>query len=131
MRKSDPSDAMLLMEVVRTHGDKLRERHPLDASTQELATLVEARRSLIGLRVALSNRLRQTLKDTFPQAQELVGDELYTPLATDFLMRWPSLADLRRARPETIRRFYYAHHARRIDLINQRIASIGSAIPVT
>lgn len=130
LRKSDPSDAMLLMELVRIHGHKLRPRQPLDGVSQQLATLVEARRSLIGLRVGLSNRLRQTLKDTFPQALELLG-ELYTPLATDFLQRWPSLADLKKARVQTLRRFYYGHHVRRLDVIEQRLATLPCAVART
>ena len=131
LRKSDPSDAMLLMELVHTHGQKLRARQPLDAVSQELATLVEARRSLIDLRVGLSNRLRQTLKDTFPQALGLLSEELFTQLATDFLQRWPSLRCLQKARAETIRRFYYGHHVRRTDLVEQRVTSIKDAVPVT
>jgi len=131
LRKSDPSDAMLLMELVRTHGHKLRAHHLLDAATRELETLVEARRSLIELRTALSNRLRQAIKDTFPQALAMVGEELFTTLATDFLQRWPSLAHLQKARPETIRRFFYGHHVRRPDVIESRLASIKGAVAVT
>ena len=78
MRKCDPSDSLLLMDLGRTHGHKLRARQPLDPLSQKRATLVEARRGLIDLRVGLSSRLKQALKDTFPQALAMVGDELFT-----------------------------------------------------
>ncbi|MBB5350663.1 transposase [Haloferula luteola] len=131
MRKDDPSDALILMELVRTHGQKLRRRKALDPASRRLNILVENRRGMVDLRVSLSNRLRQALKDTFPQALELIGQEIYTPLATDFLKRWSSLADLQRARLATVRKFYYAHQVRRKDVVERRIRKIGEMVPPT
>lgn len=131
MRKSDPSDAFLLMDLVRTHHAKLHPRHRLDPVSQRLATLVEHRRNLVDLRVGLGNKLRQALKDTYPQAQALVGNDLHTTLAIDFLKRWPTLAELRRARPETVRKFYYGHHVRRKDVVERRIKSIQQLVATT
>jgi len=39
---------------------------------------------------------------------QLCGDELYTVLACDFLLRWPTLGELKRARAATVRQFYAA-----------------------
>jgi len=47
------------------------------------------------------------------------------------LQRWSSLQQLKKARPETLRRFYYAHNARRGDVIEKRLALIVQAVPLT
>jgi hypothetical protein len=69
--------------------------------------------------------LRDTLKSYYPQALELAGQDLFAPLAGQFLLKWPSLPELQKARKETIRKFYYAHNCRRLDLINQRLEAIA------
>ena len=48
-------------------------------------------------------------------------------LASDFLRRWPTLAQLQAARPATLRAFYYGHRCRRPDLVNQRLQQIQAA----
>jgi len=62
---------------------------------------------------------------------ELCGDDLTTPLACAFLQKWSSLQQLKKARPETIRRFYYAQNARRGDVIEKRLALIAQAVALT
>jgi len=52
-------------------------------------------------------------------------------MACDLLDKWPSLQQLKRARPETIRRFYYAHNARRGDVIEKRLTLIARAVALT
>ena len=75
--------------------------------------------------------LRDALKSYYPQALALAGQDLFAPLACQFLLKWSSLQELQKARKETIRKFYYAHNCRRLDLINQRLEAIGSMIPLT
>jgi transposase len=83
------------------------------------------------VRTRLSNQLKALLKGYFPQAVELCGEDLTAPMAFSFLQKWPSLQQLKRARPETIRRFYYAHNARRGDVIEKRLALIAPAVALT
>jgi transposase len=52
-------------------------------------------------------------------------------LACDFLLRWPTLEALRRARPQTIRKFYHGHNCRRGDVIEDRLEEIRTATPLT
>src|SRR5438477_3022079 len=52
-------------------------------------------------------------------------------MACALLQKWPSLQQLKRARLETIRRFYYAQNARRGDVIARRLALIAQALPLT
>ena len=60
----------------------------------------------------------------------MAGQDLFAPLACQFLLKWPSLQELQKARKETIRKFYYAHNCRRLDLINQRLEAIAAMIPL-
>ncbi len=99
--------------------------------TRALAALTEVRRNAVDHRTQLSNELRSTLKLYFPQALELCGDDLWTPLALDFLERWPELALLQRAKPATLQRFYTAHNSRRQEVIADRMALIAQARPLT
>jgi transposase len=129
--KDDPTDAQLLAELIVKHPEKFRPWRPDSAITRQLAALVEARRHAVNLRTRLSNALRSALKGYFPQALELVGEDLFTPLACEFLAKWPSLPALQRARSETVRRFYYAHNSRRADVIEERLQLIAAATPLT
>jgi transposase len=108
-----------------------RSGSPDDQKTRELARLLEHRRGTVDLRTLLTNMLRDALKSYYPQALELAGQDLFAPLACQFLLKWPSLQQLQRARKETIRKFYYAHRCRRLDLINQRLESIAQMTPLS
>jgi len=99
--------------------------------TRALAALTEVRRNAVDHRTQLSNELRSTLKLYYPQALELFGDDLWTPLALDFLARWPELAAVQRAKPATVQTFYTAHNSRRQTVIAERIALIQQARPMT
>jgi transposase len=128
--KSDPTDADLLLELVRTHADRLRAWQPDDALTRQLRLLGEHRRKIVGDRTRLTNRLGALLKTYFPQALEWVGD-LRQSAAGEFLRAWPTLQAVQGARRTELRR-YYDHHRRlsaqeREDLFRQ----IDQAQPLT
>lgn len=129
--KDDPSDADLLLELVTKHRDRLRPWTPGDPDTRTLDRLTRARREAVNLRTRLTQELRAELKSYFPQALEWTGSDLHSPLATDFLLKWPTLDAVQRARPNTVRHFYQAHNCRRADLIQQRLKAIRTARPLT
>jgi len=129
--KDDIPDAKILLTVVMQHRDKLRQLRPDSAQTRELAALVLARRHAVDRRTQLGSQLRTILKGYFPQALELIGDNLERPVALDFLQRWPDLASVQKVRPATLRGFYNQHTVRRPKLIEDRIALITSARPLT
>jgi transposase len=104
--KDDPTDAELLADLLAKHRDEFRPWKPDTATTRELAALGEARRQAVNLRTRLSNRLTATLKSYYPQALQLIGEDLSSPLACDFLTKWPRLPALQRAKTATVRRFY-------------------------
>ena len=128
--KDDMPDAEILLTLLVHHRDRLRPLVPLEAQTRLLAMLVETRRHLVDERTKLTNQLTSVLKNYYPQALELAGT-LTSSMALDFLSRWPELAVLQRARPETLRNFYYAHRVRRPELIEARLNLLKNARPLT
>jgi hypothetical protein len=103
--KDDQPDALVLLTILQQHRSQLRPLQLDTAATRELAALTEIRRGAIDRRTTFACELQSTLKTMYPQALALCGDDLWTPLALDFLERWPELAQLQRARPETLRDF--------------------------
>jgi transposase len=128
--KSDPGDSELLLDLIRLHRDKLRLWVPEDADTRLLQMLVEERRALVDEVTRLTNRLKSTLKQYFPQALEWAG-ELDSGQALDFLTRWPTLESIRKAGALAVERFYRRHSVRNQDKIEQRLKAIKEARPLT
>ena len=52
-------------------------------------------------------------------------------MACNFLAKWPTLEDLKRAKTDTLRKFFYGHNCRREDRIQERLESIEAAEPLT
>jgi transposase len=129
--KDDRTDARLHLCILTKHRDQLLAWSQLDPQDQSIQLLCENRRKLVSLQVDLRNRLASVLQDYFPQALTLAGTDLASSLASAFLLKWPDLASLKRAKRETIRKFYYAHGCRRGDLIEKRLDAIEQAKPVT
>ena len=129
--KDDPSDARLIMAMVRDHRDELRAWKPEDEDTRRLMLLAEHRRTAVDLRVKLTNMLRSALKTYYPLACEVAGDKLNEKLALDFLAKWPTLERLKRSRESTVRTFYTRGNSRSCRAIDQRIEAIAAARPVT
>jgi hypothetical protein len=77
-----------------------------------------------------SPRLTNTLKQYYPQALDWF-DQRDTILFCDFLTRWPTLTQVKRARPASLKAFFYAHNGRRAHLISARLDAIKAAIPLT
>ena len=128
--KDDPEDADLLREMVEKNPERFRCWTPEDPLTRQLQLAVEYRRKLVTQRTALTNQLTSLLKSFFPQALEWAGG-LDTAQACDFLQRWPSLQGLQAAAPSQIRQFYRTHHSRDLQHLDERIAQIRAAQPLT
>jgi transposase len=88
--KDDRTDAQLLEELVRLHPEKLRALEPDTELTRRLAGLVENRRHLVDERTRLVNQIHATLKTYYPMAEALLHGQMNTPMAADFLVRWPA-----------------------------------------
>jgi transposase len=128
--KDDPTDAALLLDLLRKHRGQLRAWQPDTVEARTLHLLCEQRRKLVNQRVALSNRITSLLKQYFPHALDWVGD-VASVQGCAFLMKWPDLAAVQRARPHTLRTFYRQHNCRKAVVIDERIRQIASACPLT
>lgn len=128
--KSDPKDSELLLDLILIHRDKLRAWVPEDADTRLLQILVEERRRLVDEVTELTNRLKGTLKQYFPQALEWAG-ELDKEMAHDFLIRWPMLSSIRRAGSTAVERFYREHGVRKQGKIEHLLKSIKEGRELT
>jgi hypothetical protein len=128
--KDDPKDADLLLDLLTQHRDRLRRLDPDTEDTRKLQLLVEKRRKLVDERTRQSNRLTDELKVYFPQVTRWFED-VKLPLVADFLKRWPTLQDVQRTRPDTLRRFLHQHNCRSEERIEQRLQEISQAVAVT
>src|SRR5205814_2941811 len=113
-----------------THRQHLRVWVRDDVLTRSIQLLTEGRRRLVDERTALTNQLTAALKAYFPQALAWFG-ELHTARACAFLRRWPSLQDLKRATPSSIRKFYKIQGYRGQDKLDQLMTNIKQAQPLT
>jgi transposase len=128
--KSDPGDADLLLELVRTHRDRLRAWQPDDELTRQLRLLTEHRRKTVGDRTRLTNRLNDLLKTYFPQARDWAGD-LRSPAACEFLRAWPTLEAVQRTSRAELQRFYEDHRRLSAEERAKLFAQIDQAQPLT
>jgi transposase len=128
--KGDPSDASLVLDMLVHHRDRLRRLSPDTAETRTLQLLVEHRRKLVNDRTRFTNRLTSQLKLYFPQILEWF-DTIHSPLVGDLLERWPTLQELQKAKPATLRRFLTQHNCRGQEKIDQRLEQIRQAVPAT
>jgi transposase len=87
--KSDPADAYLLADVLRTDGHRLAPLTHDSDPTKILRALSRTRKDLQEARAALCNQLQAQLERCFPGAIGLFAD-LHSPIAVAFLRRYPT-----------------------------------------
>ncbi|MGH8112416.1 MAG: IS110 family transposase [Rhodanobacteraceae bacterium] len=128
--KDDPTDAELALELMLRYPGHCPPLHPQSATMRRLGYLVQQRRVLVDDRKRTVNRLGYALKQYFPQALDWF-EHRDTPLFCDFLTRWPTLQQVKRARPATLERFFHDHHVRREHLVTERVEGVKTAMPLT
>ena len=128
--KDDPTDAELALDLLLRHPDRFQPLQPQSVAMRTLATLVEQRRNLVDDRVRITNRMRSALKQYYPQILEWF-DRIDTPLFGDFISRWPTLEQVKRARRSTLERFFHQHNMRFSSVLDGRVKAIKAATPLT
>jgi transposase len=128
--KTDPADAALLLDLIVHHRERLRPRAVDTPETRLLQFLVEQRRQLVQEKVRCVQRLTDSLQQYFPQIRTWFSD-VGSPLVEALLDRWPTLNQLQRSHPGTLRRFFTAQNCRKDELVRQRIVAIYAAVPAT
>jgi transposase len=128
--KADPADAQIALEILLCHRDKLKALQPQSVGIRTLERLLEERREFVDEQTRITNRLTSALKEYFPLANAWF-DEKASALFCDFLSHWPSLKQLQRARRTTLLTFFREHHCYQPRLIEERLAALQRATPLT
>ena len=81
-------------------------------------------------KIRLTNRLRYALKQYYPQVLEWFED-IDTLLFCDYIARWPTLIQAKRARANTLKRFFREHNMRFAHVLERRVTAIKQAQPLT
>jgi transposase len=87
--KSDPADAYILADVLRTDGHRLRSLTPLSDDTKALRALTRLRDDLVAQRVGLANQLRSLLDEFWPGPTKLFTD-LDNATSLAFIAEFPT-----------------------------------------
>jgi len=106
--KSDPGDAYILADVLRTDGHRLRPLQPQGDAIRALRALVRGRDDLVAARVALANQLTALLDGFWPGAAAIFAD-VASPIALAFLDRYPTPDSARRLGPARMAAFLAQH----------------------
>jgi Transposase len=125
--KDDPTDAEFAVDLLLRHPERFKPLRPQSVEIRALASLVEQRRDLVNDK----NRItRAALKQYYPQVLDWF-DHIDTPLFCDFIGHWPTLAQVKRARKSTLTTFFHEHNMRFTDVLEERLAAIKAATPLT
>lgn len=128
--KDDPTDAEFAVDLLLSHPNRFKPLQPQSVEMRTLSSLVEQRRSLVNDKIRITNRLRAALKNYYPQVLEWF-DHIDTPLFCDFIMHWPTLTQAKRARKNTLKSFFHQHNMRFAQVLEDRLAAIKTASPLT
>ena len=128
--KDDPTDAGFAVDLILRHPDRFKPLQPQSVEMRTLASLVEQRRSLVNDKNRITNRLRYTLKQYYPQVLDWF-EQIDTLLFCDFINRWPTLTQVKRARKNTLKTFFHQHNMRFVQVLEERLTSIKAASPLT
>lgn len=128
--KDDPTDAELALDLLVRHPERFTPLNPQTVEMRTLVCLVEQRRNLVNDKTRITNRLRSALKQYYPQMLEWF-EHLDTVLVCDFITRWPTLKQVKRARKSTLEKFFHEHNMRFSHVLDARLKSIEAATPLT
>lgn len=106
--KSDPGDAYMLADILRTDGHRFRPLQPCSDEIRALRALVRTRDDLVAERVALANRLRNLLEGFWPGAAAIFA-EIDSPIALAFVSRFPTPACAARLGEKRLAAFLAQH----------------------
>jgi transposase len=87
--KSDPGDAYLLADLLRTDGHRFQPLGRLSDEVRALRALVRGRDDLVAERVAVANQLRANLDAYWPGAIAIFAD-IDSPIGLAFIARYPT-----------------------------------------
>jgi transposase len=129
-KKDDPTDAECLARFLREHHGMLRPWRGDDEITRKLGRLCELRRKTVELRKKTGLCLTSTLKNYFPVALD-IAEKWSAKVMHALLLRWPTLHDLQRANPKTVRKVVSQNSRRNEQQIRELVEHIRAARSLT
>jgi len=115
--KSDPLDALVLANILRTDRHRFRPIMPDSTLARELKILTRDHQHLVKSRTALSNQLTACLKSYYPRALELFS-KVTQPITLAFLKAYPTPQSASGLSLKGLRRFLREHrytHPQRVE----------------
>lgn len=106
--KSDPGDAYILADLLRTDGHRFRALRAPSEHTRALRAAVRTRDDLVGTRVQLGNQLRSLLESFWAGAAAIFAD-IDSPIALAFLDDFPTPESAARLNEKRLERFLKRH----------------------
>lgn len=128
--KDDPTDAELAVDLITRHPERFEPLKAQSVEMRKLMALVEHRYKVLCDQRRMVNRLGHALKRYYPQVLEWFRRH-NTAVFCDFVARWPTLQQVKRARSNRLKRFFEEHNVRFVDLIEARIRAIKEAVSLT
>jgi transposase len=106
--KSDPGDAYILADMLRTDGHRFKQLQPLSDELRALRALVRTRDDLVAHKVGITNQLRALLESSWPGGANVFAD-IASPIALTFLKSYPTPASAARLGPGRMAGFLKKH----------------------
>jgi len=118
--KNDPRDAEIALDLLLNYPQKFKPLERQSDAIRMLEVLVEKRRDLVDDKRRFVNQLISALKHYYPQPLDWFSHR-NTELFCDFIVRWPTLQQFKRAREQTIRKFFQSYGGQSAVNLNHRL----------
>lgn len=124
--KDDPTDAVLILELLEEHHKKLSPWYPESKDIRLLQRLADHRTKLVQELKRVGNKITSTVKEYYPVILELFP-RIYRDITADFLLAFPTIEAAQFATDEELTTFFRTHSAGGEKRIAKRIALIREA----
>ena len=108
LAKSDPGDAYILADLLRTDGHRFRALRAPSDQTRALRAAIRTRDDLVATRVQLANQLRSLLESFWAGAAAIFAD-VDSPIALAFLESFPTPESAAHLGEKRLERFLKRH----------------------
>ena len=108
--KDDPTDALLLLELLETHHRKLAAWTPESTEIRLLQRLTDQRVRFVNDLKRIGNKLTSCLKEYYPEVLELFP-RIYRDIVAEFLLKYSTLEAAKSASDKELLAFFRANNS--------------------
>lgn len=128
--KDDPSDAVLILELLEEQNKRLKPLTPEPKEICLLQHLTEHRQKLMHDLKRIGNRVTSAVKEYYPVILELFP-RIYKNITAEFLLAFPTLSAAQAASDKELVSFFRTHSAGGQKRMEKRITLIRQALALT